>query len=543
MKTKLSLRVLLFTAIVCMFIKNSSAQTDTTWHSNGIDSMKTINNVLIEGGLTVQGNLIADSIAITKVVADTMKVTRIMPVDGDSIISFGRHTASFNVNTNNITWTTNSAPWGFSIGNGGTWASGLNSMAFGYNAHSYSPYAMAFGNAASASGTNSTAIGVSAQAYSDSSMALGYNTAASGKYSIAIGSNVTTAGTRSFALGSNNTQAVGAESIAMGNNNYTASANSIAIGNSASAVGSSSLVIGNNASTNASNAFCLGTGASSGSQLTNATSNSLMVGFNSNLPTLFVGPSSGTGTIGNVGIGTSSPAARLEVSGNSGSTIKIVDGNQAAGKVLTSDANGQGSWQPVGLGTTGATGATGVTGTTGATGSTGTTGSVGVTGTTGAVGVTGTTGAVGTTGSTGSTGATGLIGPTGTDSGTNWKLTGNTGTVAGTNYIGTNDNVDFVVKTNNTEKMRVLSGGNVGIGTTAPGKILDVVGPDNADAQFRLYKGANIVSTLGTGTGTVGAESGVLQLYNNSGATGVQIFSEGDSWITGGNLGIGTATP
>ena len=51
---------------------------------------------------------------------------------------------------------------------------------------------------------------------------------------------------------------------------------------------------------------------------------------------------------GNVGIGTVLPGAKLEVNGSSGSTIKIVDGNQAAGKVLTSDANGQGSWKSPG---------------------------------------------------------------------------------------------------------------------------------------------------------------------------------------------------
>ncbi len=46
-----------------------------------------------------------------------------------------------------------------------------------------------------------------------------------------------------------------------------------------------------------------------------------------------------------VGLGTASPAAMLEIDGASGASIKIIDGNQAAGKVLTSDANGQGSWQ------------------------------------------------------------------------------------------------------------------------------------------------------------------------------------------------------
>ena len=42
-----------------------------------------------------------------------------------------------------------------------------------------------------------------------------------------------------------------------------------------------------------------------------------------------------------------------------------------------------------------------------------------------------------------------------------WNATGNAGTVAGTNFIGTTDAIDFVAKTNNTERLRVLSTGQV----------------------------------------------------------------------------------
>jgi len=44
---------------------------------------------------------------------------------------------------------------------------------------------------------------------------------------------------------------------------------------------------------------------------------------------------------GNVGIGTTTPTAKLHVNGS----VKITDGTQGAGKVLTSDAAGKGTWQ------------------------------------------------------------------------------------------------------------------------------------------------------------------------------------------------------
>ena len=51
---------------------------------------------------------------------------------------------------------------------------------------------------------------------------------------------------------------------------------------------------------------------------------------------------------GNVGVGVTSPATKLDVSGGNGTTLKIVDTNQGAGKVLTSDAAGVASWAPLG---------------------------------------------------------------------------------------------------------------------------------------------------------------------------------------------------
>lgn len=56
-----------------------------------------------------------------------------------------------------------------------------------------------------------------------------------------------------------------------------------------------------------------------------------------------------------------------------------------------------------------------------------------------------------------------------------WGLTGNAGTVAATNFLGTTDNVDFVVRTNNVERWRTLgANGRIGWGTTAPTAPLEV---------------------------------------------------------------------
>jgi Concanavalin A-like lectin/glucanases superfamily len=57
----------------------------------------------------------------------------------------------------------------------------------------------------------------------------------------------------------------------------------------------------------------------------------------------------------------------------------------------------------------------------------------------------------------------------------NWSLTGNT-FVKPYNFIGSKNNEDFKIRTNNTQRMVVTAGGNIGLNTTSPAKTLDVNG-------------------------------------------------------------------
>ncbi|MFM7078611.1 MAG: hypothetical protein ACKOYC_02345 [Bacteroidota bacterium] len=125
-----------------------------------------------------------------------------------------------------------------------------------------------------------------------------------------------------------------------------------------------------------------------------------------------------------------------------------------------------------------------------------------------------------------------------------WMTTGNTGTVATTNFIGTTDLVDFVTRTNNIERIRVLGNGQVSVNNATP----------FANTVFSSYASgiSDAISGASTGTGdgvygqntSVGATpgNGVSGLSNVATAMGVgayNINASGTGIIAVGNNAAG----
>jgi hypothetical protein len=120
--------------------------------------------------------------------------------------------------------------------------------------------------------------------------------------------------------------------------------------------------------------------------------------------------------------------------------------------------------------------------------------------------------------------------------------TGNTfynGIALGRSYIGSENNIPIVFLTNNLERVKIDSTGNVGIGTTSPGARLTIVSTGTGSEGLRVD---------GSGGGfalvTNGGTSYKTSMRNTTIGSGyISNTPPTDGLLVEGNVGIGTASP
>jgi hypothetical protein len=149
-----------------------------------------------------------------------------------------------------------------------------------------------------------------------------------------------------------------------------------------------------------------------------------------------------------------------------------------------------------------------------------------------------------------------------------WALSGNAGSDPNINYVGTADGQPLIFRTNATERMRMQSTGNIGIGTNNPAVMLDVDSGDvaltqthkliwGADSDERIfayrdigYPGANLFLESRENIGFIIDRNNTASVSNTVGF----IWATNTSWLDGipqelmrltdaGNLGLGIAAP
>lgn len=113
-----------------------------------------------------------------------------------------------------------------------------------------------------------------------------------------------------------------------------------------------------------------------------------------------------------------------------------------------------------------------------------------------------------------------------------WGLSGNTGTTTA-NFLGTTDNKSLRFRTNNTQKMIIDSIGNVGIGTSSPSQLLHI---SSASAPFIRLTSTQSGSGAGWDIGANNSSSMFLIRDAQAGAYRMSINPAG-------NVGIGTTSP
>ena len=141
----------------------------------------------------------------------------------------------------------------------------------------------------------------------------------------------------------------------------------------------------------------------------------------------------------------------------------------------------------------------------------------------------------------------------------NWSVLGDSGTTAGTNFIGTTDAKDFVIKTNDAERLRIMSDGNLAIGQNTANSRLHVQPVTGAAIQIDPFGASagntgelRLLELVAGGTNFVGfkapdaiASNEVWTLPNADGSSGQVLRTDGSNvltWVTQGGFSTATLT-
>jgi hypothetical protein len=185
----------------------------------------------------------------------------------------------------------------------------LNSSSIGKLDTASGHYSIAGGYLSKASGLSSVALGYKCHANNEDdffSMAFGYQTTAAGRWSLAAGTSCNTSNDYALALGYN-ASALAQSNVAIGTCVTSSSYNT-----------QSAYAIGTYLTNSGPLSMCLGIGVNNNLRLENDLDYCMLVGFNSTVPTLFIGPSPSSelepDKTGKVGIGNvTSPLAKLHI--------------------------------------------------------------------------------------------------------------------------------------------------------------------------------------------------------------------------------------
>ncbi len=138
-------------------------------------------------------------------------------------------------------------------------------------------------------------------------------------------------------------------------------------------------------------------------------------------------------------------------------------------------------------------------------------------------------------------------------SATAWQITGNSnttpstsaiGSAANNNFVGTTNGEDFVIVSDNLERMRVASGGNIGINTIAPGAIFDIEGLATSTTNIVNITGNSITSgaALTVNSTSAGITGSLATIQANSTTAGTLLNVSGNALTSGTGLSVNSTS-